>query len=88
MERNSNANRNSLSIPYNGVTPTYTGGSSCATAMFSGVAALAWSAKPSLTRDQVYTCIRNTSQYYPSTNSNRGYGNINAGAAVNLALTY
>ncbi len=88
MERNSNANRNSLSIPYNGVTPTYIGGSSCATAMFSGVAALVWSAKPSLTRDQVYTCIRNTSQYYPSTNSNRGYGNINAGAAVNLALTY
>jgi hypothetical protein len=88
MERSINSNRNSLSLPLSGTTPTYIGGSSCATAMFSGVAALIWSAKPSLTREQVYTAIRNTSQYYPSVNSSRGYGNINASAAMNLALTY
>ncbi len=88
MERSTNSNRNSLSLPSSGSTPKYIGGSSCATAMFSGVAALIWSAKPSLTREQIYTAIRNTSQYYPSVNSSRGYGNINAGAAINLAITY
>lgn len=88
MERSTNSNRNSLSLALTGATPTYIGGSSCATAIFAGVAALVWSAKPGLSREQVYTAIRNTSQYYPSLNSSRGYGNINAGAAVNLALSY
>jgi hypothetical protein len=56
--------------------------------MTAGVAALVWSARPTLTRSQVYTAIRNTSQYYPSLNSSRGYGNINAAAAVAAAMTY
>ena len=56
--------------------------------MTAGVAALVWSARPTLTKAQVYTAIRNTSQYYPSLNSSRGYGNINAAAAVAAALTY
>lgn len=88
MERSSNANRNSLSLPFSGTNPTYIGGSSSATAIFAGVAALVWSAKPTLTREQVFTAIRNTAQYYPALNSSKGYGNINAGAAVNLAITF
>lgn len=88
MERNSNVDRNTLSLAGSGNNPSYVGGSSSATAMAAGVAALVWSARPTLTRSQVYTAIRNTSQYYPSLNSSKGYGNINAAAAVSAALTY
>ena len=44
--------------------------------------------KPTLTRAQIITAMQQTAQYYPSPNSSRGYGNINAGAAVALASTY
>ncbi len=88
MERNSNTDRNSLSLPATGSNPTYIGGSSCATAMSAGIAALVWSAKPSLTKNQVFTILRNTSQNYPSFDNDHGYGNLNAGAAVNSALSY
>ena len=82
MERTSNSNRNTLSLAPSGSTPTYIGGSSAATSMSAGIAALVWSVKPTLTRAQVYQCIQTTSQYYPTRTSSRGYGNINAGAAV------
>jgi hypothetical protein len=88
MERSSNTDRNSLSLPAAGSTPTYIGGSSCATATSAGIAALVWSAKPSLTKTQVYLALRNSSQFYPSYSGSLGYGNLNAAAAVNLALTY
>jgi serine protease len=87
MERNTNSNRNSLSLPFTGNTPTYIGGSSCATATAAGIASLVWSAKPSITRDQVLNCLKTTSQYANAPNGNRGYGNINALAAVQMALT-
>lgn len=86
MERTANSNRNSLSLPASGVTSTYIGGSSCATATASGIASLVWSARPNMTRAQVVTCLTNTSQFYPSKNSTKGYGNINAGSAVNYAV--
>ena len=88
MERSSNTDRNSLSLSASGSTPTYIGGSSCATATSAGIAALVWSAKPSLTKTQVYLALRNSSQFYPSYSGSLGYGNLNAAAAVNLALTY
>jgi serine protease len=88
MERNVNENRNSLSLALSGNTPTYIGGSSIATATTSGIAALVWSARPTLTRDQVITCMRNTAQYYPNRSSSHGYGNLNASAAVAMALTF
>lgn len=87
MERNVDDNRNSLSLAASGNTPTYIGGSSAATATAAGIAALVWSVKPSLSRTKVMDCLRNTSQYYPTLSSSRGYGNLNAGAAVNLART-
>ncbi len=87
MERNANTSRNSLSLPASGTTPSYIGGSSIATSTAAGIAALVWSVKPSLTRDQVFTILKNTSQYSVKT-SYQGYGNLNAGAAVALALTY
>lgn len=85
MERNSNVDRNSLSLSPSGSTPSYIGGSSCATATAAGVAALVWSVNPNLSRAQVQNAITTTSQYYPNKNSARGYGNINAGAAVAAA---
>jgi len=86
MERGANSSRNSLSLTQSGTTPTYIGGSSVATAQAAGIAALVWSVNPSLTRAQVYNCLLTTSQYYPTKTSSRGYGNLDASAAVNAAL--
>ncbi len=85
MERNGNSSRNSLSLPYSGVAPTYIGGSSCATATAAGIAALVWSAKSTATREQVLSCLRSTAQFYPTPNGSHGYGKLNASAAVNCA---
>lgn len=87
MERNVNSNRNSLSYNVSGNTPAYIGGSSCATATASGIAALVWSARPAMTRTQLLTCLTNTSQFYPAKSSSKGYGNLNAAAAVSYAVT-
>lgn len=87
MERDASSNRNSLSLPASGVTPTYIGGSSSATATASGIAAVVWSARPNMTRTQLMTCLTNTSQFFPSRNSTKGFGRLNAAAAVNYAVT-
>jgi serine protease len=85
MERSTNSSRNTLSLNTSGNAAKYIGGSSCATAMASGIAAMVWSVNPSRTREQVYQYMLTTSQYYPSPNGSRGYGNLNAGAAVAAA---
>lgn len=86
MERNASSSRNSLSLPPSGTGPTYIGGSSAATSTAAGIAALVWSAKPTATRDQVLLCLKNTAQFASAPSSSKGYGNINAAAAVNCAL--
>lgn len=85
MERTSNSARNTLSLNTSGYAAKYIGGSSCATAMASGIAAMVWSVNSSFTREQVCNFLLTTSQYYPNPNGSRGYGNLNAGAAVNAA---
>ncbi len=85
MERTTNSDRNSLSLPMSGATPTYVGGSSAATSTTAGIAALVWSIKPNMTRTQLVTCLTNTAQFFPSKNGTKGYGNLNADAAVNFA---
>jgi hypothetical protein len=85
MERSTNSSRNTLSLNTSGYAAKYIGGSSCATAMASGIAAMVWSVNPNFTRDQVYNHLLTTSQYYPNPNGSRGYGNLNAGAAVSAA---
>lgn len=85
MERNTDSNRNALSLSPSGNGASYIGGSSAATATAAGVAALVWGVNPNFTRSQVYTFLRNTSQYYPSYSNSTGYGNLNAGAAVAAA---
>ncbi|MBK6541515.1 MAG: S8 family serine peptidase [Flavobacteriales bacterium] len=86
MERSSNSSRNSLSLSPSGNSPSYIGGSSAATATAAGIAALVWSAKPSATRAQVLTCLTSTAQFANAPSGSKGYGNINAAAAVNCAL--
>jgi subtilisin family serine protease len=86
MERSSDSNRNSLSLSPTGATPSYIGGSSSATATAAGIAALVWSAKPTATRAQVLSCLTSTAQFATSPSGSKGFGNINAQAAVNCAL--
>ncbi|HRH37223.1 MAG TPA: S8 family serine peptidase [Flavobacteriales bacterium] len=86
MERNTNSNRNSLSLAPSGNTPTYIGGSSCATSTAAGIAALVWSVKPTATRAQILQCLTSTAQFATAPSSSKGYANINAAAAVNCAL--
>ena len=87
MQRSGNSNRTSLSLTLSSNNPAYIGGSSAATATMAGISALVWSVKPTLTRQQVYDILRNTSQFVSPTSSH-GYGNPNASAAVALAQTY
>jgi serine protease len=86
MERNNNSSRNALSLAASGYSPKYIGGSSAATAMAAGIAATVWSVNANMTREQVLNYLTITSQYYPNPNSDTGYGNLNAGAAVNAAM--
>jgi subtilisin family serine protease len=58
------------------------GGSSNATAVAGGIAALVWSRNPGMTRDQVRARLHQTAQYYPSRHSEQGYGLMNAYRAV------
>ncbi|GAA5103015.1 hypothetical protein GCM10023210_44490 [Chryseobacterium ginsengisoli] len=80
MERASGNNIPVLSY-YNAQTD-YVGGSSVATASTAGIAALVWAKNPSWTRDQVLNKMRQSSTYYPTPNSDYGYGNINVLQAV------
>jgi len=86
MERNSNSSRNSLTLATSGSSPTYIGGSSSATATAAGIASLVWSANPARTREQVLQCLTSTAQFATNPSSSKGFGNINAAAAVNCAL--
>lgn len=86
MERNANSSRNSVSLSPSGNTPAYIGGSSAATSTAAGIAAVVWSVRPTATREQVLQCLKSTAQFATSPSSSKGYGNINAGAAVNCAL--
>jgi serine protease len=85
MERGASSNRTSLTLPVSGTNPTYIGGSSAATATAAGIASLVWSTRPNMTRAQLQSCLTNTAQFYPTRNSSKGYGNLNATAAVNYA---
>lgn len=81
MER-SGSNTKPLTTALYSDTPSTVGGSSVATATASGIAALVWAKNPSWNRDQVLSKMRSTSDLYPSKNSEYGYGNLNAAAAV------
>ena len=61
---------------------TSIGGSSNATAVVAGVAALVWQANPALTRDQVRARLQASGAFWPVRNGAQGFGLVNAHRAV------
>jgi serine protease len=61
---------------------TAIGGSSNATAIVSGIAALAWQANPALTRDQLRQRLQASGSWYPARSSTTGFGLVDAHRAV------
>jgi subtilisin family serine protease len=61
---------------------TSIGGSSNATAVAAGVAALVWQANPALTRDQVRARLQASGSLWPSRSGTQGFGLVNARRAV------
>ncbi len=82
MQRNSNTGRTSLTLAMSGDTPSYVGGSSCATATTAGIAALVWATNTNQSRTQVLNRMKNAASIYPGRNSQFGWGIVNAHAAV------
>lgn len=64
----------------------YMSGTSMATPVVSGVAALMLSANPKLTPDQVATLLKSSARAFPATCSGCGAGIVNAEAAVAAAI--
>jgi len=82
MQRAFDSSRNSLSLAGYSNQPKYISGSSCATATAAGIAALVWANDPGQSRSDVLNTLTVTSQLYPNQDSDYGYGNLNAAAAV------
>jgi hypothetical protein len=82
MQRQYNNDRTTLTLAMSGNQPAYVGGSSAATATMAGIAALVWAKNPSYSRNTVLQKLKNASQFYPSRNSQFGWGLVNAQVAV------
>ena len=82
MERSEDSDRNSICLANSSNQPKYIGGSSAATATAAGIAALVWANNPSQSRSSVLNTLTQTSQLYPNQDSEYGYGNLDAAAAV------
>lgn len=80
MEKNSDDHP--LSLADYGNNPSTVGGSSVSTATTAGMAALVWGKHPTWTRQQVFDRLKTSSNYYPSRNSQFGWGRINAQVAA------
>ncbi|MEM9671974.1 MAG: S8 family serine peptidase [Bacteroidota bacterium] len=81
MQR-SDPDRTVLTLPEAGTGLSTVGGSSAATALAAGVAALVWSTDLSMNRSEVLQRLKEASDLYPSRNRKYGWGNINAYQAV------
>ena len=86
MERASDNERHALSLAEYSNQPHYVGGSSAATASVAGIAALIWSTDLSASRQDVFDAMKENAGFYPSKNSDFGWGIIDANAAVNGPL--
>jgi serine protease len=81
MERAVTSNKVPVLSYYNNQSD-YVGGSSVATATTAGIAALVWAKNPTWTKTQVLTKMKQSSQFYPTKNSQFGHGIIYANLAV------
>lgn len=82
MQRRYNNNNTTLTLAPCCNTPSNVSGSSAATSMTAGMAALIWAKNPGQSRNQVLNAMKNASDYYPNRDSNFGWGKIDAAAAV------
>lgn len=82
VQRKNDAHRRSVSRGYRNQELAYVGGSSAATAMFSGIAALLWSKHPEWNKDQIIAKLQQSSDLYPRRDANYGYGRVDARAAL------
>lgn len=82
MQRANDSNRNVPVVGFNNGQRDYVSGSSVATAMTAGIAALVWARNPSMSRNQVLDKLKRSGEFYPNRNSKFGYGNIDALKAV------
>jgi len=86
MQRSVSTSRVGLTLALTSNQPTYVSGSSCATASVAGIAALIFSSHPGASRSQVYNAMKEQASFYPSKNSNFGWGIIDANDAVNMSF--
>ena len=82
MQRAQDAKRNVPILGFNTGTTQYSSGSSVATAITSGIAALVWAQNPNLSRDEVLDKLKRSGEFYPNRDPRFGYGNIDALKAV------
>ncbi|WP_378185426.1 S8 family serine peptidase [Aquimarina sp. W85] len=82
MERSGGSRKNVPVIGFNNGSRSYVGGSSVATAMTAGAAALVWATNPAMTRAQVLDKLKRAGEFYPNRNGDFGYGNIDVLKAV------
>ncbi len=82
MQRAGDGDRNVPVLGFNTGSQAYVGGSSVATAMTAGIAALVWARNPNMSRDQVLDKLKRAGEFYPNRNNKFGYGNIDALKAV------
>ena len=81
MQR-TDSDRTSLTLSDSGDGLAYIGGSSVATAMTAGVAALVWSQNPSWDREAVLQRLKESADLYPSRDRAFGWGTLDAYEAV------
>ncbi len=81
MERSTNLH-NSIALATYNSQPKYIGGSSTATAITAGIAALAWSANPTASRNEILNTLKHASELFPHRNTHFGWGRINAHVAI------
>ena len=69
-------------LAFYGDNMTYSGGSSAATAITAGAAAVIWGAHPNESREQILQRMINSAENQDHSNPNFGYGNYNVDVAI------
>ncbi len=82
MEDQNNSSKQPLTLANAGNAPTYTGGSSVATATAAGIAALVLGTDRNQSREDVLERLKQSSNFYPSRSGQFGWGRIDAELAT------
>lgn len=82
MQRGNDDERLAVTLGFYNGDRSYSHGSSVATAMLSGIAALVWAKYPNWTSQQILEKLKKSAEFYPNRHSEFGFGNIDALKAV------